>query len=169
MENFITGFAGHEAQHRAAMRRVLGQEKYEFFFDEWLEYFFTEADAKFFAELGLNCLRLPFNYRHFEDDMNPRVLKESGFKHLDRVVDLVSVSHNPLHGDTGIRKWANHNGHIVRSTWDLYHPGHARRPRRPEPRLALRQSYWLCCFLGLQGSPGPDYLALGADCHQVQG
>lgn len=98
MENFITGFAGHEAQHRAAMRRVLGKQRYEFFFDKWLEYFFTEADAKFFAELGLNCLRLPFNYRHFEDDINPRVLKESGFKHLDRVVDLVGVSHIHLHG-----------------------------------------------------------------------
>lgn len=92
MENFITGFSGHESQHRAAMRKVLGPQKYEFFFDKWLEYFFTEADAKFFASLGLNCLRLPFNYRHFEDDMNPRVLKESGFKHLDRVVDLVSCS-----------------------------------------------------------------------------
>jgi aryl-phospho-beta-D-glucosidase BglC (GH1 family) len=91
MENFITGFPGHEAQHRAAMLRALGPEKYEFFFDKWLEYFFTEADAQFFAGLGLNCLRLPFNYRHFEDDMNPRSLKESGFKHLDRVVNLVSL------------------------------------------------------------------------------
>lgn len=27
------------------------------------------------------------NYRHFEDDANPRVIKESGFKHLDRVID----------------------------------------------------------------------------------
>lgn len=88
MENFITGFPGHEFQHRAAMRKALGPEKYEFFFDKWLEYFFTEADAKFFAGLGLNCIRIPFNYRHFEDDMNPRVLKESGFKHLDRVIDL---------------------------------------------------------------------------------
>ncbi|RAH71728.1 glycoside hydrolase family 5 protein [Aspergillus aculeatinus CBS 121060] len=88
MENFITGFPGHESQHRAAMRKVLGPEKYEFFFDRWLEYFFTEADAKFYAELGLNCLRIPFNFRHLEDDMNPRVLKESGFKHLDRVIDL---------------------------------------------------------------------------------
>ncbi|KAJ5760024.1 hypothetical protein N7520_007180 [Penicillium odoratum] len=91
MENFITGFPGHESQHRAAMLKVLGPQKYQFFFDKWLEYFFTEADAKFFAELGLNCLRLPFNYRHFEDDMNPRVLKESGFKHLDRVVDLCAA------------------------------------------------------------------------------
>lgn len=72
------------------MRKVLGDEKYEFFFDQWLEYFFTDADAKFFAELGLNCIRIPFNYRHFEDNTNPRVLKESGFKHLDRVIALVS-------------------------------------------------------------------------------
>jgi aryl-phospho-beta-D-glucosidase BglC (GH1 family) len=91
MENFITGYPAHESQHRAAMLKVLGKEKYEFFFDKFLEYFFTEADAKFFASLGLNCIRLPFNYRHFEDDMHPMVLKESGFKHLDRVVALVSL------------------------------------------------------------------------------
>jgi hypothetical protein len=90
MENFITGYPGHESQHRAAMLKVLGQEKYDFFFDKFLEYFFMEEDAKFFAGKGLNCLRLPFNYRHFEDDMNPRVLKEQGFKHLDRVIELVS-------------------------------------------------------------------------------
>ncbi|KAF2456902.1 putative glucanase [Lineolata rhizophorae] len=87
MENFITGYPGHESQHRAAMRKALGNERYEFFFDKWLEYFFTEADAEFFASKGLNCLRIPFNYHHFEDDMNPRVLKTEGFKHLDRVVD----------------------------------------------------------------------------------
>ncbi len=89
MENFITGYPGHESEHRAAMLSVLGKEKYDFFFDKWLEYFFTEKDAIFFASLGLNCLRLPFNYRHLEDDMNPRVLKVEGFKHLDRVIDLV--------------------------------------------------------------------------------
>ena|ERR1700712_1443506 len=90
MENFITGYPGHESQHRAAMLKVLGQEKYDFFFDKFLEHFFKEEDAAFFASKGLNCLRLPFNYRHFEDDMNPRVLKEGGFKHLDRVIELVS-------------------------------------------------------------------------------
>ncbi|KAL2427050.1 Beta-xylosidase [Exophiala dermatitidis] len=84
MENFITGFPGHESSIRAAMLAVMGQERYDFFFDRWLYYFFTEADARFFKSLGLNCIRIPFNYRHFEDDMNPRVLKEGGFKHLDR-------------------------------------------------------------------------------------
>ena len=57
-------------------------------FPQFLEYFFQPADAAFFKSLGLNCIRLPFNYRHFEDDMNPRVLKEDGFKHLDRVIDI---------------------------------------------------------------------------------
>jgi hypothetical protein len=34
MENFITGFPGHEHEHRAAMLEVLGLEKYVFFFDK---------------------------------------------------------------------------------------------------------------------------------------
>lgn len=59
MENFITGYPGHEYQVRAALRNVLGEEKYEYFFDKFLEYFFTEDDAAFFASLGLNCIRLP--------------------------------------------------------------------------------------------------------------
>lgn len=88
MENFISGYPGCEFQIRAALAEVVGPIKSEFFFDKFLEYFFQEEDAKFFKSLGLNCIRLPFNYRHFEDDMNPRVLKEEGFKHLDRVIDL---------------------------------------------------------------------------------
>lgn len=48
---------------RKGMKEVLGEEKYEYFFDKFLEYFFTEEDAKFYASLGLNCIRLPINYR----------------------------------------------------------------------------------------------------------
>ncbi|KAF8966808.1 glycoside hydrolase [Flammula alnicola] len=88
MENFISGYPGCEFQIREALVETIGQEKSDFFFDKFLEYFFQDEDAAFFKSLGLNCIRLPFNYRHFEDDMNPRVLKESGFKHLDRVIDL---------------------------------------------------------------------------------
>jgi hypothetical protein len=73
------------------MLKVLGEEKYLYFFDKFLEYFFTESDAQCFASLGLNAIRLPINYRHLEDDMNPRVFKKEGLKHLDRVIELVSV------------------------------------------------------------------------------
>ncbi|KAI0383486.1 glycoside hydrolase superfamily [Hypomontagnella monticulosa] len=88
MENFMNGFPGREHQIRNALLKVLGQEKYDFFFDRFLEYFFMEKDAQFLSSLGFNCLRLSFNYRHFEDDMNPFVIKEEGFKHLDRVIEL---------------------------------------------------------------------------------
>ncbi|OBT81321.1 hypothetical protein VE02_09846 [Pseudogymnoascus sp. 03VT05] len=71
MENFMNGFPGQWS-----------------FFDKFLEYFFTEKDAEFLASLGINSLRLPLNYHHFEDDMNPMVIKEEGFKHVDRVVKI---------------------------------------------------------------------------------
>ncbi|KAJ7069552.1 glycoside hydrolase [Mycena amicta] len=120
MENFISGYPGCEYQIREALSATIGQEKSEFFFDKFLEYFFMEADAKFFSTLGLNCIRLPFNYHHFEDDMNPRVLKESGFKHLDRVIELCAA-HNiytilDLHTAPGGQNpgWhADHGSHIA--------------------------------------------------------
>lgn len=36
-ENFISGFPGHEHEMRSAMLEVLGQEKYDFFFDKVLQ------------------------------------------------------------------------------------------------------------------------------------
>ncbi len=88
MENFVTGFPANESGFRQVVFRALGEEKGAFFFDRYLEYFFTEEDARFIRSLGLNLVRLPFNYRHFEDDMNPFVIQEAGFKHLDRVVEI---------------------------------------------------------------------------------
>ena len=87
MENFITGYPANEQAQRDAIRGVIGDELYLLFFERFLEYFFTEADAAFVRSLGLNLVRLPINYRHFEDDMRPFELKEEGFKHLDRAID----------------------------------------------------------------------------------
>jgi endoglucanase len=87
MENFITGYPANEQAHREALRAVIGDELATLFFDRFLATFFTEADARFIKSLGLNLVRLPLNYRHFEDDIAPFVLKAEGFEHLDRVVD----------------------------------------------------------------------------------
>lgn len=88
MENFVTGYPANEEAHRNSVRRVLGPDNYELFFERFLDYFFTEADAKFISSLGLNLLRIPVNYRHLEDDMRPFEIKQEGFRHLDRVIDL---------------------------------------------------------------------------------
>jgi endoglucanase len=87
MENFITGYPANEEAQREAVRSVLGPEKYELFFERFLEYFFTEADARFIASLGLNLVRIPINYRHFEDDLRPFEINEDGFRHLDRAIE----------------------------------------------------------------------------------
>lgn len=127
MENFITGFSGHEREHRKAMRNVLGQEKYEHFFDKWLDVFFTEEDADYFASLGLNCLRIPFNYQHFEDDMNPRVIKNQGFKYLDKVVKLVSSVFRETLPEASSQRV------VVCGEKHLHNPRHARCARGSEP------------------------------------
>jgi endoglucanase len=88
MENFITGYPSTESLQRQALRSALGEEGYRRFFDRFLQVFFDDADAGYLASLGLNCVRLPFNYRHFEDDDRPFQLKEEGFRLLDRAVDL---------------------------------------------------------------------------------
>ncbi len=91
MENFITGFSANEEAMRQTIEKVLGKERARFFFDRFLYYFFTEQDARFVKSLGLNLIRLPINYRHFEDDSRPFEVKESGFEHLDRVIECCAA------------------------------------------------------------------------------
>jgi endoglucanase len=93
MENFITGYPGTESQQRRVLRQVLGTEVYEAFFDQFMTVFFDDADARYLASLGLNSVRIPFNYRHFEDDARPFELKPAGFALLDR-----AIGHCERHG-----------------------------------------------------------------------
>ncbi|GJJ09421.1 hypothetical protein Clacol_003643 [Clathrus columnatus] len=147
MENFINerssndyeydnrGYPGREFQARNALAKAIGSDKSNFFFDkrkntsnespsQLLEYFFTDADAQFFKSLGLNCLRLPFNYKHFEDDLNPRQLKQEGFKHLDRVIDICAKNGIwtvlDLHAVPGHQNggWHSDNPTHYASFWD---------------------------------------------------
>ena len=87
MEDFIDGFVGAEHNLRATMARILGKGRAQFFFDRLLDHFFTEDDARAMTELGANVLRIPFNYRHFEQDDKPFEYLEAGFKRLDQAFD----------------------------------------------------------------------------------
>src|SRR5918993_1252303 len=52
LENFITGYPATESQHRRALRRVLGEDAYDRFFERFYSAFFGPADAALLAELG---------------------------------------------------------------------------------------------------------------------
>jgi endoglucanase len=112
MENFITGYAANETMMRAAVREVLGAERYELFFERLLSAFYADADAAFLAETGLNCVRIPVNYRHVESDAQPFEVIEDGFRHLDRAI-AAGGAHGvysiiDLHALPG---WQNHHWH----------------------------------------------------------
>jgi len=87
MENFITGYPGVECSIRQAIKEELGEERYHTFFTSLLDSFITEDDFKFLSEIGATVVRIPFNYRHFEDDMNPNKYNPSGFYYLDRAIE----------------------------------------------------------------------------------
>jgi endoglucanase len=91
MENFIIGYPANEEAMREALHSVFGPERYERFFDRFLQGFFGTGDAAFVRSLGLNLVRLPVNYRHFEDDMAPMTIRESGLRYLDRVIDVCAA------------------------------------------------------------------------------
>jgi endoglucanase len=86
LENFIDGFPGTEHGIRESITKVLGKSKAEFLFQRLLDYFFNEGDIKFIKECGATVVRLPLNYRHFEDDRETFRYKEEGFKRLDTVL-----------------------------------------------------------------------------------
>ncbi|CUM65823.1 uncharacterized protein PRCAT00003472001 [Priceomyces carsonii] len=88
MENFITGYPGHETEHKKTLESKIGKEKFDFFFEKFYEYFWTEEDAIFVKQQNLNCIRIPFNYRHFlDDDGDLFNVNPIGFKRLDRIVE----------------------------------------------------------------------------------
>ncbi len=127
MENFITGYPATESEMRAAVAGVLGEERAERFFTRLLDTFFAEADAALLAELGVNCLRIPFNYRHFESDAEPFELREEGFARLDRAVELCArhgiYSVLDLHAAPGAQNqhWHSDNPTQLALFWNHRH------------------------------------------------
>ncbi|WP_213450663.1 glycoside hydrolase family 5 protein [Rhizomonospora bruguierae] len=127
MENFITGYPGNEQNIRRVMFEAMGEEAYRAFFDEFLEGFFTDADAALLAGIGLNSVRIPVNYRHFEDDAAPFALKEEGFAHLDRVITTLArhglYSVIDLHALPGRQNehWHSDNATHIAEFWAQRH------------------------------------------------
>lgn len=88
IEDYMLGLPWTEWKIREQFLKVLGQDSYRAFFDAYDQAFIADADIRFLAEEGFNFVRLPFNYRHFEDDLAPGQWKEDGFRQLDRAVSL---------------------------------------------------------------------------------
>ncbi len=69
------------------LTKLVGKEEAERFQKGIYDNFITEKDITEIARLGFNVVRIPFNHTILEDDKKPYVYKESGWKHLDKVLD----------------------------------------------------------------------------------
>jgi endoglucanase len=126
-EGFLLGHPATEKVVRTALRQALGPDRYLRLTERLLDSFYGEADAAYLASLGFNCVRIPLNYRHFEDDAEPFTLKPDGFRHLDR-----AIAANARHGIYSIvdlhaaQGWQNHGWYSDNQlceilTWDHPH------------------------------------------------
>jgi aryl-phospho-beta-D-glucosidase BglC (GH1 family) len=86
MEDFINGHPGAEHMLRQEIEEILGPAKAAFFFERLLHHFFNEDDVAFIKSKGATVVRLPLNYRHFEDDAAPFTYKAEGFARLDSIL-----------------------------------------------------------------------------------
>ncbi|GGR28281.1 glycoside hydrolase family 5 protein [Deinococcus ruber] len=88
LENFINGYPGAEHVLKRSMRDTLGPEKTDLFFDRMQHHFFSDDDLAFLKSLGSTVVRIPLNYRSFENDLRPFELLEDGFARVQRAVEM---------------------------------------------------------------------------------
>jgi aryl-phospho-beta-D-glucosidase BglC (GH1 family) len=125
MEDFINGHPGAEHTLRAQMAEVLGESRAQFFFERMLDHFFNEDDVIFLRKVGATVVRIPLNYRHFEDDAAPFKYKEAGFARLDQVLNYCE-KHGlyvilDLHSAEGWQNvhWHSDNASRISLFWDV--------------------------------------------------
>lgn len=87
LEGYMLGLEGTDWQIRTTMRRQLGEAEAAAFFAAYEEAFVNEADIREIARLGFNTVRLPLNWRRFEDEEAPFHYHESGFAPVEALFD----------------------------------------------------------------------------------
>ena len=84
--DFSKGFDLTENTIDHNLADLVGQPAVDQFHEQMYANFITEADIKAIAAAGFNSVRLPINYRILEDDDNPYVYKDSGWKLIDQAL-----------------------------------------------------------------------------------
>lgn len=89
IEHFMSGLPGNDYQKRSVLREIYGAEHAEILLNEYLTNYLTEEDVIFIKSLGLNCVRIPFTHRYFEDERSGE-FSNKGFNYIDRLLELLN-------------------------------------------------------------------------------
>ena len=85
VEAHMYGIPAVEQHMREAFAEILGSESASRYWEAFQDSYYTEADIAWLAGLGFNLIRVPFNYRLFQDDPLLGRSRARGFELLDRV------------------------------------------------------------------------------------
>ncbi|MDL2233833.1 glycoside hydrolase family 5 protein [Ruminococcaceae bacterium OttesenSCG-928-L11] len=87
MEHFMLRLPTPDSMIRTAFEEVYGQAEANRFFHSLQDCFIGPDDFRFLRDLGVNFIRVPFNYRLLLSDETGE-LREEGFQALERLLDL---------------------------------------------------------------------------------
>lgn len=88
IEHFMVGIPCTDSQIRDSFGAVYGEETAAEFFRRFTGEFVSDEDFAYLKELGINLVRVPFNYRLFLCDEHPDEYREEGFACMDRLLEL---------------------------------------------------------------------------------
>ncbi len=86
LEHFMLGIPCTDQMMRESFANAYGKNTAADFFDHLADVFITEADFAYLQSIGVNLVRVPFNYRLFLDDNAPGHIKKKGFRYFDRLL-----------------------------------------------------------------------------------
>jgi hypothetical protein len=71
---------------QAVINQLVGEDEARRFWKTYRDNYITDEDIRFIKQGGFNSVRVPFSYRLFVSDADPRRLEGVGYELLDRVV-----------------------------------------------------------------------------------
>lgn len=73
-----------------AIKELVGADEANRFWKSFRDNYITKEDIHFMKSLGMNHIRVPFNFRFFLVEDHPEIYLEEGFKRLDDVIKWCS-------------------------------------------------------------------------------
>lgn len=120
LEMWMLGLAGgpngisDQYEFEGILRDRFGASEAARLMDVYREHWITDRDMATIASFGMNVVRLPMNYRMFEDDERPMKLRPDAWKWLDRAIAMAE-KHGlytilDMHGVQGGQSVYDHTG-----------------------------------------------------------
>jgi hypothetical protein len=88
-EGYMFGFTktGSPRQIQTMIKELIGTEANTAFWRLWYRSFIDRNDIRYIRSIGMNVIRVPFDYRLFTPEDYPDTWIDGGFELLDRVVE----------------------------------------------------------------------------------